>query len=140
MSYIVILMSFTAIFPSISYPGLHFTFLWLCSNEWYSQTVETIQHLQHEHCQLWFRGRSIYFEMKYSRSICCESNQKYKLNLGWLIYTVGSLRSTTRPARRRAFKTKKFGVSTNNSIICFIAMQTYKELTKKFVMQDKNCQ
>jgi hypothetical protein len=53
---------------------------------------------------------------------------------------IGSSRSTTRPARRRAFKTKKFGVSTNNSIICFIAMQTYKELTKKFVMQDKNCQ
>jgi hypothetical protein len=53
---------------------------------------------------------------------------------------IGSLQSTTRPARRRAFKTKKFGVSTNNSIMCFIAMQTYKELTKKFVMQDKNSQ
>ena len=45
--------------------------------------------------------------------------------------TIGSLRSTTRPARRRAFKTKKFGLSTNNSIIIYYhanLQRTYKEI------------
>ena len=90
----------------------------------------------------------IYFKLLKNTNVLIETLRKlykafasvlyliYKLSLPRL-ELIGSLRSTTRPTRRRAFKTKQFGVSTNNSIMCFIAMQSYKEFTKKFVISCK---